>query len=91
MGIEKAMKDVEEGRTLEVPTHLKDANYHGAKRLGHGEGYKYAHSYEGHYVEQEYIPKKQKYYEPTDIGYEKKIKEYLFSLKKDLDYKPSTK
>ncbi|MFH1867852.1 MAG: replication-associated recombination protein A [Candidatus Omnitrophota bacterium] len=91
MGIEKAMKDVEEGRTLEVPTHLKDASYHGAKRLGHGEGYKYAHSYEGHYVEQEYIPKKQKYYEPTDIGYEKKIKEYLFSLKKDLDYKPSTK
>ncbi|NQT95735.1 MAG: replication-associated recombination protein A [Candidatus Omnitrophica bacterium] len=84
MGIENAMKDVEEGRTLEVPTHLKDASYPGAKRLGHGEGYKYAHSYKDHYVEQDYIPQKRRYYEPTDIGYEKKIKEYLRSLKEDI-------
>lgn len=82
MGIEKAMADVEAGRTMEVPTPLKDANYPGAKRLGHGEGYKYAHSYEGHYVEQDYIPEKIKYYFPTDIGYEKKIKEYLNNLGK---------
>lgn len=88
MGIEKAMDDVEKGRTFEVPTHLKDSHYAGAKRLGHGEGYKYAHSYEGHYVEQEHIPKKRRYYEPTDMGYEKKIKEYLFKLKKDTYYKP---
>jgi len=82
-GIEKALADVEQGRTLEVPTHLKDASYHGAKKLGHGEGYKYAHSYKDHYVKQDYIPAKRKYYFPTDIGYEKKIKEYLLSLKKD--------
>jgi putative ATPase len=82
------MEDVEKGRTFEVPTYLKDANYPGAKRLGHGEGYKYAHSYKDHYVEQDYIPKRQKYYEPTDIGYEKKIKEYLYKLKKDIAYKP---
>ena len=88
MGIERAMEDVEKGRTFEVPTYLKDANYPGAKRLGHGEGYKYAHSYKDHYVEQDYIPKRQKYYEPTDIGYEKKIKEYLYKLKKDIAYKP---
>ena len=77
LGIDKAMKDVEEGRTMEVPKHLKDASYRGAKKLGHGAGYKYAHDYEGHYVDQEYIPEKKIYYEPIDSGYEKKIKEYL--------------
>ena len=82
LGIEKAMKDVEKHRTLEVPTHLKDANYPGAKKLGHGEGYKYAHQYKDHYVEQEYIPDEKRYYEPTDIGYEKKIREYLDKLRK---------
>jgi putative ATPase len=88
MGIENAMADVEKGRTFEVPTHLKDDNYPGAKRLGHGEGYKYAHSYKDHYVEQEYIPQRRRYYEPTDIGYEKRIKEYLSKLKQDLNHKP---
>ncbi len=82
LGIDKAMKDVEEGRTMEVPTHLKDASYHGAKKLGHGQGYKYAHDYENHYVDQEYIPEKKVYYEPIDSGYEKKIKEYLDKLRK---------
>lgn len=80
VGIEKALKDVEEGRTLEVPTHLKDASYYGAEKLGHGKGYKYAHSFKGHFVEQEYIPKKKIYYEPTEIGYEKVFKERLESL-----------
>ena len=83
MGIEKAIEDVEKGRTLEVPTHLKDSHYPGAERLGHGEGYKYAHSYKDHYVKQDYIPAKRRYYEPTEIGYEKKIKEYLDKLKKE--------
>jgi len=82
LGIDKAMKDVEESRTLEVPTYLKDASYRGAKKLGHGQGYKYAHQYDSHYVEQDYIPEKRVYYEPTDIGYEKKIKEYLDRLRK---------
>ena len=81
LGIEKAMKDVEENRVLEVPDHLKDANYPGAKKLGHGEGYKYSHDYKGHYVEQDYTPEKRVYYEPTDIGYEKKIREYLERLR----------
>jgi putative ATPase len=81
LGIEKATKDVEGSRTLEVPKHLKDANYPGAKRLDHGQGYKYSHDYKDHYVEQEYIPEKRVYYEPADIGYEKKIKEYLDKLR----------
>jgi putative ATPase len=75
--VEKAIKDVESERTQEVPDHLKDANYSGAKKLGHGDGYKYAHSFEGHYVDQEYMRKKKKYYIPTNMGYEKKIKEWM--------------
>jgi putative ATPase len=82
LGIDKAMKDVEEGRTMEVPNHLKGTGYSGAKKLGHGVDYKYAHDYKDHYVDQEYIPEKRIYYQPTDIGYEKKIKEYLDKLRK---------
>ncbi len=70
-----AMKDVEEGRTLPVPEHLRDSSYRGAKRLGHGAGYKYAHDYEGHFVPQDYLGAVKRYYEPTDQGVEKKIKE----------------
>jgi putative ATPase len=82
MGIEKAMKDVSESRTLEVPKHLKDGHYQGAKRLGHGEGYKYAHDYEGHFVEQDYLERKVRYYFPTELGYEKKLKDHLEGLHK---------
>jgi len=81
-GIEKALSDVEEGRTLEVPKHLRVGSYLGAKQLGHGQNYKYAHNYPGHFVKQEYIPAKRKYYLPTAIGYEKKIKEWLDQLSK---------
>ena len=77
MGITKAQQDVEEGRTLQVPGHLKDASYPGAKRLGRGEGYKYAHDYEGHFVEQDYLPVDRIYYEPTEEGHEKEIKKRL--------------
>ncbi len=80
LGLEKAMKDVEEGRTLEVPPHLKDASYKGAKRLGHGQGYKYAHDYPGHHVEQEYIPTSTVYYEPTELGFEQTINAWLKRL-----------
>ncbi len=72
-----AMKDVETGRTLEVLKHLRDSHYQGAEKLGHGEGYKYAHDYEGHYVPQDYLGVDKIYYEPTDQGVEKKIKERL--------------
>jgi putative ATPase len=82
LGIEKAMKDVAENRTMEVPDALKDASYRGAKSLGHGEGYKYAHDYEGHHVAQEHLEKKIRYYFPTDQGSEKTFKAYLDSLQK---------
>ncbi len=61
--IEEALKDMEKEKTLSVPDHLKDSHYPGAKKLGHGKGYKYPHDYGG-YVEQEYLPKKKKYYKP---------------------------
>jgi putative ATPase len=81
LGIDKAMQDVETDRIQEVPEHLRDANYPGAKKLGHGEGYKYAHSFPGHFVKQEYMPKDTVYYQPTDIGYEATIKQRLEKLR----------
>lgn len=85
LGIEKALKDVEQGRSFEVPAHLKDASYKGAKQLGRGEGYKYAHDYENHHVKQDYLTSEGKepptYYQPTDLGHEKMIKAWLEKLK----------
>jgi putative ATPase len=75
MAIDAAMHDVESGRTLSVPEHLRDASYKGAKRLGHGEGYQYAHDHPEHFVVQDYLGADKRYYEPTEQGVEKKIKE----------------
>jgi len=61
--IEAAMGDIKNEETMEVPDPLKSSSYSGAKKLGHGEGYKYPHDYGGH-VEQEYLPKKRSYYKP---------------------------
>ena len=82
LGIEKAMHDVEQGRLLEVPSHLKDAHYKSAAKLGRGVWYKYAHDFSGHHVEQEYVPASTIYYEPTDLGFEKTIKERLERLRR---------
>lgn len=73
--IDAALGDVREGRTLPVPKHLRDASYKGASRLGHGQGYKYAHDFAGHFVAQDYLGSLKRYYEPTEQGVEKKIKE----------------
>jgi len=75
--IDAALEDVRSGRTLPVPEHLRDASYQGAKRLGHGEGYEYAHAHPGHFVAQDYLGAEKRYYEPTEQGAEKKIKERL--------------
>jgi len=81
LGIEKALADIKSKKTQEVPRSLKDASYPGAKRLGRGEGYKYAHDYQDHYVEQTYMPSKAKYYHPTLMGSEKEIKARLEKLR----------
>lgn len=82
LGIAEAMKDVEEDAHRPVPEHLRGTGYAGAKRLGRGEGYKYAHDFEGHYVEQEYMPRPKRYYRPTDIGEEARIKRRLEALRR---------
>jgi putative ATPase len=81
VAINKAIEDVENKRTLEIPKYLRGTGYKGAKDLGHGVGYKYAHDYKEHYVKQDYILEKKKYYEPTTQGYESKIKEYMDKIK----------
>jgi putative ATPase len=82
VGISKATKDIESGVSTAVPTHLRDASYASAGKLGRGEGYKYSHSYDGHYVSQRYMLHDATYYEPSDQGYEKRIKERLERLRR---------
>jgi putative ATPase len=77
VAIGAASKDVKEGRTIPVPKHLKDAHYQGSQRLGHGQGYKYAHDFEGGITEQDYLGVDITYYTPTDRGYERTIKQRL--------------
>lgn len=79
-----AMSVVRNNVTPPVPTHLQDAHYKGAEKLGHGLGYKYAHAYPNHYVEQQYLPDSlvgTKFYEPTEMGYEKQIREHFDTIK----------
>ncbi|MCU0786186.1 MAG: replication-associated recombination protein A [Verrucomicrobia bacterium] len=77
LAIDAALADVREGRTLPVPEHLRDTHYKGAERLGHGKDYEYAHDHPGHFVAQDYLGAAKRYYEPTEQGVEKKIKERL--------------
>lgn len=77
VAIGKATAEVREGRTLAVPRHLRDTHYESAKKLGHGQGYKYSHDYYGAYVPQAYLPEGRTYYEPTENGMEKRVKERL--------------
>jgi putative ATPase len=79
-----AALDSEKSTKTTVPVHLQDAHYRGHENLGHGIGYKYAHDYPNHYVEQQYLPdeiKDAKFYIPSDNGYEKNIKEYFKKIK----------
>jgi putative ATPase len=75
VAIDKALEDVRSNRTLAVPSHLRDAHYKGAERLGHGTGYQYSHDHPDHFVPQDYLGADKRYYDPTDQGVEKKIKE----------------
>ena len=73
-GLNKALEDVKHGRTLAVPKYLRGT---GSKLLGGGAGYKYAHDYEEGYVPQAYLPEGRIYYEPTENGFERRVKERL--------------
>jgi putative ATPase len=82
LGIARALDDVENERTVPVPKHLRGTGYRGAARLGHGVGYQYAHEGEGHWVDQEYLGVEKTYYEPTDQGFEARLKARLEELRR---------
>ena len=80
LAIDAALGDVRRRDCGQVPSHLRDAHYKGAAKLGHGDGYKYAHDFPGHFVRQQYLPdgvKGVSYYHPTENGREARLREYL--------------
>lgn len=84
LAVDRATECMKQTMTAPVPVHLQDAHYKGSEKLGHGLGYLYAHNYPNRYVEQQYLPdalKDEVFYEPTEIGYEKQIKEHLQFLR----------
>ena len=73
-----------------MPAHLKDAHYAGSAKLGNGVGYVYPHNYPNHYAPQQYLPDEIRdavFYEPTEMGYEAKIRTRLAFLKEHADEK----
>lgn len=89
MAIDRAMQYVSDHPNYRIPPYLQDAHYKGAAKLGHGIGYQYAHDFENHYVEQQYLPdeaKDERFYELSDQGYERKLREHMESLKKGMEH-----
>jgi putative ATPase len=84
VAIGEARHDIREGRLLPVPRHLQDSHYAGAKRLGHGEGYEYAHNAEGGVAAQDYLGVEREYYRPTNRGFEKELEERLKTIRAKL-------
>lgn len=85
VAVDHAMQDAENTYQTEVMPHLRYASVRGAAEMGNGAGYKYAHDYPNHYVDQQYLPDAlfgSVYYVPSDEGYEKKIKEIRIQMRK---------
>ncbi|MBQ6902695.1 MAG: replication-associated recombination protein A [Oscillospiraceae bacterium] len=83
--IDAALSDIRSGKDGEVPVHLRDAHYSGAAKLGRGLTYKYPHSYENHWVKQQYLPdevKDKKYYHYGDNKIEAATQKYWNEIKK---------
>jgi putative ATPase len=92
MGINAAIADVKAGNFGRVPKHLRDAHYAGAKRLGHGKGYRYPHDSDVGVVKQQYLPDElvgKTYYDPTDHGHEREVSARLQKLRDITRGKPS--
>ncbi len=84
VAISEARRDLREGRVVPVPKHLRDRHYSGAKQLGHGEGYEYAHDSEDGIVSQEYLGIDREYYRPVDRGYEETLGKRLKQIRAKL-------
>jgi putative ATPase len=90
-GIDAALADVRAGRLGPVPEHLRDAHYSGAKALGHGAGYRYAHDEPHAVAAQQYLPDElvgTRYYTPSDRGFERSVSERLERIRAILDGRP---
>ena len=86
--INRAIADVRAGAAGQVPVHLRDAHYAGAKQFGHGDGYIYAHDAPGHVAAQQYLPDTLRgtvYYEPTQHGFERTLTERRERIRRILD------
>lgn len=84
LAVDEALSDIDNKSTGDIPKHLKDAHYSGAKKLGRGIEYKYPHNYENNYVEQQYLPNELKdrvYYKPQNNKYESQIEMYRRKIK----------
>ncbi|TWT29239.1 Replication-associated recombination protein A [Posidoniimonas corsicana] len=84
VAIGEARQDVREGEAVPVPRHLRDGHYAGSKRLGHGQGYEYAHNAEDGIAEQDYLGVEREYYRPVGRGFEKELAERLEAIRKKL-------
>jgi len=84
VAIGEARHDVREGRTVPVPMHLRDGHYAGSKRLGHGEGYEYAHNAEDGVAAQDYLGVEREYYRPVDRGFEIELSQRLQTIREKL-------
>jgi putative ATPase len=85
LGIDKAIADIRAGNFGRVPTHLRDGQYPGAKRLGHGKGYQYPHDNEIGVVRQDYLPDELKgtiYYRPPEHGHEREVAARLARIRR---------
>jgi putative ATPase len=81
LAIDRAIEDVKSGNIMNVPFHLRSSSFKGAEELGRGVGYKYPHDFPAHYVHQKYTEKDVKYYFPGELGFEKKLKDWLDKIK----------
>ncbi len=81
VGLSEARRDVTEGRLLAVPRHLRDSHYAGAKRLGHGEGYVYAHDAPEGVAAQDYLGVEREYYRPVPRGFEQELLKRLEQIR----------
>jgi putative ATPase len=84
LAIGEARADIREGRVLPVPVQLRDAHYEAAKRLGHGQGYEYAHDAEGGIAAQDYLGVEREYYRPVPRGFEIELAERLKTIRERL-------
>ena len=88
LSIDAAMHMVASGQTPPIPVHLQDSHYKSAGKLGPGIGYQYAHDFKNHYVAQQYLPDAlagTRFYEPTDMGYEKQIRDHLEKIRREAE------